>query len=620
MNKQKVTGNVIGGFSFKRGVLVLLPYLVALFLFTVIINIVFKLNVIDIKKYPIAYFTGDGVSVIHRTHEMGTDHTLFLYNQLASPYGSSTYDYYTFDLLLLVIQYLFANITSNYVLAYNLFIFSAIYLNGFSAIYALRRLRFSRITATGLGIVYGILPFFFGRYRAHVYLTFYFVVPLAVVLAIEVFRGDFVFKLPFGRKYKESEEKERKKATKATLINAVIMIIIGMTGVYYALLSCMFIAFAAILRSLNMGRIRELIKPFAAVCISAVTFILSALPSILYWLKNGRTVVADMRTAQNAARVSEDMGLKLIQLFIPNKEHRFSLFSRIAMLYRDGTYTLGEWTESSYIGLVFACGLLLILLYIFILPLHNQKSVYTPLALFTIFILLVGSPSCMNFIFVKIFPYLRCYNRAVVYVAFMAAISTGYAFEYAVIHLTRHAPEALSLVLSLCLMSAVVVFAVWDQTGIVKDESAALVSQNSFIRDEEIVTLIMNEARQYEPADGKVDLFVMPYVRDEAISETFDHQRHTQLVVHDSDLRLSYGAPQNRPFDLELYDLFTNHTLDEQMDYAVNMGYDGVLVSPQDYIGKEEDPLYIETCGRLSERFGAPEVIAHDFIYWCIVN
>ena len=107
-----------------------------------------------------------------------------------------------------------------------------------------------------------------------------------------------------------------------------------MTGIYYALLSCMFIAFAAILYAINSGKLKNLIKPFAAIAISAFTFIMSAIPSLMFWLKNGRTVVADSRAAQNAARVSEDMGLKLIQLFIPDKEHRFSLFSRITATNR----------------------------------------------------------------------------------------------------------------------------------------------------------------------------------------------------------------------------------------------------------------------------------------------
>ncbi len=616
MNKARVRNNAVQPNNIRKVVSCVLPYLTAVVLLTLIVNIVFRLNTVDITKYPIAYFTGDGVSVIHRTHEMATDHNIFIYNQLASPYGSSTYDYYTFDLLLLIIQFICANITSNFVLGYNIFIFSAIYLNGLAAIYALKRLNFSNITSVTMGIVYGILPFFFGRYRAHVYLAFFFVVPLAVVLAVEVFRGEFVFVCPWSRKGKRPSSEE----IKATAINAIIMAAVGMTGIYYALLSCMFIAFAAILRAVDSGKAKELIKPFAAVAVSAVTFILSAVPSILFWIENGRTAVADSRAAQNAARVSEDMGLKLIQLFIPDKEHRFSLFSRIAMLYRDGTYTLGEWTESAYIGLILACGLLAIILYVFILPLHRKESLFTPLALFTAFILLVGSPSCMNFIFVKLFPYLRCYNRAVVYVAFMAAIATSCLVEKFFSFLENTCTKSTANIIYIFLMSVVIVFAMWDQTGIVKDESAAVVSRNNYQRDEEIVGLIMNYAKQYDTPDGTVDLFVMPYVRDEEISAVFDHQRHTQLVVHDSDLCLSYGAPQNRPFDLELYDLFTNKSIDEQIDFAQNMKYDGILVSPNDYVDGEQDALYTETYSRLCERFGEPEVIAHDFIYWCIVN
>lgn len=614
LNSKRISKQGIS--SIKDALVAISPYFLAIVILTVLINILFRLNTIDIVNYPIAYFQGDGVSVIHRTHEMRFDHSIFTYDQLASPYGSSTYDYYTFDLLLLLIQFVFANIAANYVLGYNLFLLSAIYFNGISAIYSLRRLQFSKTSSVGMGILYGLLPFFFGRYRAHVYLTFFFVAPLAIVLAIEVFRGDFVFKWPLNFKgYKPS-----KTDVKKTLVNLFIMIMIGMTGVYYALLSCLFIAFAAVLHLINDRKIKDFGSAIAAVSVSAFTFILSALPSIIYWKNNGRTVVANMRMAQNSARVSEDMGLKLIQCFVPNKEHRLGIFSRIASMYRDGTYTLGEWTESGYIGLVFACGLMLILIYIFILPLHNNKSLYTPLALFTMFILLIGSPSCMNFIVVKIFPYLRCYNRAVVYVAFMAAISAAYVAEYVFVYIRKFVPHILASIVCIFLMTTVVIIGAWDQTGIIKDESAALVSQGYFQRDEEIVSLIMNYATTFNPPDGTVDLFVMPYVRDETVSEVVDHQRHTQLIVHDENLCLSYGAPENRPFDLELYDLFTNHTVDEQIDFAVNLGYDGFLMSPKNFIEGDQDPKYIEMFNRLTERFGAPEVIAHDFIYWCSVN
>lgn len=619
MNKEMIKNNknkAQGMPDFKGALVLMAPYLLAVAAFTVLIYILFRLNTIDIVKYPIAYFQGDGVSVIHRSHEMRMDHSLFIYDQLASPYGSSTYDYYTFDLLLLLIQFVFANIAPNFVMGYNLFILSAIYFNGLSAIYSLRRLKFSKTSSVGMGILYGLLPFFFGRYRAHVYLTFFFVAPLAIVLAIEVFRGDFVFVFPFKTKKNTPTSYQKKN----TFINLVIMAMIGMTGVYYALLSCLFIAFAAVLHFISTRKVKNVLEAFCAVSVSAMTFILSALPSFIYWKQNGRTVVADMRMAQNPARVSEDMGFKLIQCFVPNKEHRLGIFSRIAQMYRDGTYTLGEWTESGYIGLVFACGLILILLYIFILPLHNEKSLYTPLSLFTIFILLVGSPSCMNFIVVKVFPYLRCYNRAVVYVAFMAAISAAFIAETVFVYVRKWVPQNLGLIVCIFMMSTVVIIGAWDQTGIIKDESAALVSQGYYQRDEEIVTLIMDYARQYNPSDGNVDLFVMPYVRDETISNVVDHQRHTQLIVHDENLRLSYGAPENRPFDLELYDLFTNHTVDEQIEFAESLGYDGYLVSPNFFAGGAEDPDYIETFNKLTARYGAPEVVAHDFIYWCSVN
>ena len=117
---------------------------------------------------------------------MKTDYSLFGFNQLGTPMGSNTYDFYVFDVGLFVIQFLIALFSPNFIVGFNIFLIAGAWFNGMAALYSLRRLKFAAPVSVMIAVIYSSLPYFFMRYSSHTYLAYYFAAPLAIAIAIVV--------------------------------------------------------------------------------------------------------------------------------------------------------------------------------------------------------------------------------------------------------------------------------------------------------------------------------------------------------------------------------------------------------------------------------------------------
>ena len=388
----------------------IMPYVVTMILVTIVMNLILDLGNRDFN-HPFYYDGGDGAITLYRTYEMRTDHTLFGFNQLSAPYGTNTFDFYVFDIGLYIIQFLFAVLAPNFVFGFNLFLIAGAWFNALASVYALKRLKFSSGISIVLSVIYSAIQFFTMRFNGHTYLAYFFAAPLAIVIAIELYRDEFEISFKKGKRVESS-------------VNAFLLILIGTSGIYWAVFSCLYFLLIALLRGFEDLKIRSTIKSGITIGITVVGFLIGVLPAGIYWLINGTSEL--LKARGQFLWSGEVYGLKLTELILPNIYHRVGILYALRRNYTS-TFGMNESSTAS-LGIVLTIGLAIALVYLFRVGNSKRSDLMKPVSLLIVASLLIAYKGGLGTLFVIVFPYVRCYNRISVYIAFLCVVAVAWAY------------------------------------------------------------------------------------------------------------------------------------------------------------------------------------------------
>ena len=390
------------------------------------------------------------------------DHGWYASNaSLGAPFGQHLYDFpQGADFLNLLMMRVLAVFSSNPAVVVNVFFLLTFPLIAASAWLALRAAGVSRGAATVCSVIFALLPYHFNRGESHLLLSAYYEVPLGAYLFLSLLGDRPLFTLRAdGRRGLAGL---RGLLTGRSLLTLAICVVIGTAGLYYAAFALVLILGATLAVALA-GRGRQTVLVGAALAAAiAVTLCVDLGPSILYQARHGHNAAITRSGFE-----SEQLGLKLTNLVLPVRDHRFGPLSHVNQDYSD-TFSPG-YCESCYatLGTVGTIGFLWLCLSGVAMFVGGRgwlaaRHGYRHAALGAGLSFAVGTVGGISgLIAFLITPDIRGWNRISLFVAFFSLLAAGWLLDGLVRRIRVRSRGAL---LGTATLVAVLLFGAWDET------------------------------------------------------------------------------------------------------------------------------------------------------------
>lgn len=293
--------------------------------------------------------------------------------------------------------------SSNWALIYNVFFLLGFPLITISALFVLRSFGICYPFALTASVLYSFLPFHLIRGEFHVFLSAYYIPPLAIWLAAKLHQNALF------------EDESSKSYKKRLFLSSLICVLMGSTGVYYAYFGAFFILLGGVVASYSKHQWRPLKHALLFVFIICVSMTANIWPTISYQIKNGTNLSAMHRSSIE----SEIYGLKIAQLLLPVDEDR--IFSQMKRKYNKNSISTNE-NATATLGLIGSIGFLILIGRLFLKRKELESSSFmAALEHFNLSAVLLatigGFSSLIAFFFLSS---IRCYNRISVFIGFFA--------------------------------------------------------------------------------------------------------------------------------------------------------------------------------------------------------
>lgn len=332
-------------------------------------------------------------------------------NQRAGfPFGSQLYDFPIADIGSFTYIWLLTRFGISVAGVANLFYFTGFLLALISSQVLFRSFGIRKQLAFTLAALYSLSFYHFARF-SHLFLTWYWVIPLYVYLAFRVGRGDFPKLSEF-----------RSRANIGLLLFATFLSLFGTYYMVFGTLSvCAMWVFS---RALGLKNHFSQLLSFLAT--QASGFILALLPSIVFIFFEGK----NNSVAQRNASESDWAGFHLPQLFIPRPDHVYLRFANFTKQYNQQPFV--NENQTATLGILASLGLLIagyiIWKRFFSRSQISQDSVLV--ASLTIFAVALGASGGFGTVLAyAVTPQIRSWNRISIEIACLGLLLIGIAFE-----------------------------------------------------------------------------------------------------------------------------------------------------------------------------------------------
>ncbi|HEV8549845.1 MAG TPA: hypothetical protein VGQ57_12470, partial [Polyangiaceae bacterium] len=395
------------------------------------------------------------------------------------------------------------------------------YLLGFSLVTATslsvaRRFGLGRATALVVALLYAFAPYHLLRGETHLFLSTYYVVPVAILAVYRLATGDVDFRWPLERR---------------TLCVLAALVLVASANVYYAFFTGVLLLVHGAARALRAHRVRPFVTAVALGAVLAGSFALNIAPNLVHFASHGRNRGGADRTPIEA----EVHGLRPGSLVMPLPDHRVPALREARQKYDRGRAPLEN--ASATLGAAGTLGLFLLLAELFR---RRDERLARFLAESNLVLLLLGATGgAGSLIALFVTPLLRAYSRVSIFIAFLALLALGRALEAATRWLAvKLAPRfekiALQRVEGL-LATLTLTLGLLDQT------SPALVPNHAALarsyRDDE--RLLRTVEASLSPGSS---LFTLPYLAFPEGSEAIASNDLLRGYLHSRTLRFSAGA------------------------------------------------------------------------------
>jgi hypothetical protein len=445
-------------------------------------------------------------------------------------------------------------------LVYNLYNLLTYPLTVLTGMWVMRWLKLSLPAAAVGGLLYAFLPYHQERYQYHYFLAAYWVVPLSLVPALAICRGD----LPFFARRPDGTYR-RKLFSLRSLGYVALGVMVASAGAYYAFFACAAYSFAGLYGWLVFRTWRGAASAALVIAPVVATGVAYHLPTFLYQ-REYRVNPITQRFPEEA----ETYGLKLAHLLLPANDHNLTLFARIRMQYSsEGRPADGESAGS--LGVVGGAGLVG-LVALAVLP-HRRRWPEGSLVGLTLFLLLLATVGGFGSVFnLLVTPQIRAYNRISVFVGFLCLFAAMWWLDRFLLTRTSRRMQRLRYPI----WAAVFLVGFLDQTPY------------SWFKPK-VITVIDKHAERFradkrffakvEAAAPGARVFCLPYIPfpESPPAHKMEAYEHARGYLMTDTLSWSFGAVKGREADAWQREV-SNSPPDELLRRVAAGGFDGLFI------------------------------------------
>lgn len=494
---------------------------------------------------PFAYF-GDNLFNLTLVRDV-IDNGWFLSNpdlgypagQHLADYGAPSGDNLTFALIRVL-----ATFSSSPALIVNV-----VYLLSFPAVavvafLVMRRQGISAAVAAVCATLFTLVPYHFLRTEGHLFLAFYYAVPLGACLVLDVLAGR-----PLFTRRSNPDPRWLRWASGRTTATLAICAVIASAGIYYTVFTLLLLLAVLIVAAVTRQGRGSLLTTVALLATIVAVTLVNMAPSILYHLEHGENTYV----AQRQAFESELYSLKFMDLVLPERGHRIEFLNRFQARYHETTPLLSEPTGS--LGIVGTVGFLWLLLValgtlvgrsVLRRP-HDAPDERERHAAFAVVVAFVIATTggISAFIAYAITPDVRGWSRISIVIAFFSLFAVGLLLDRLRRRLDgrRRGSVAMAAVLG-----AVLLIGIYDQTNstFVPNYSA---SKAEFANDATFAKAI---DRVMPPGAAIMQVPYVPFPENPVLGALLDYDL-VRPYIQGGGLRWSYGAVKGRPDDWQAH-------------------------------------------------------------------
>ena len=502
----------------------IVPYVLTALVSILILFLVLQLWKADLGV-PLSYF-GDALYYSMLVKTLVETGWVLHNDRLGMPLGLDLHDFPSADPFHLLVIKAFSFLIHDPVKLFNLFYLATYPLVALSSFYVLRRFSICNPLAICFAILYAFIPFHLYSGCGHMFLSSYYMVPLAIMVALWIAQKRFL--LP------------NDITTTRSVFAIIFCIVLGVSGIfYYPFFACIFFITAGISAAMSMKSWRPLFTSLVLVSVVSASLLISLTPQILFLIRNG-----DVKAARRTPVEAEIYGLKITQMVLPAANHRIAALAELKRTYNAAP--LSQENEYATIGLISSVGFLLLLWWTVFKPASTQKmnemhDLLRDLGLFNLVAVLIATVGGFGSLFaLLVSPQIRVYHRMCVFISFFSLLALALLLQRALAKFGKlEGPYVYALAIALLAVG------ILDQTNhsfippYERDQKEARVNKE-FIEKLE---------RNLPPGSMVFQLPYMLFPGSPPVNNMQDSD-HFKAYLLSRTLRWSYGAIKDRPADV----------------------------------------------------------------------
>lgn len=256
-------------------------------------------------------------------------------DRCGAPFGHEMYDFPTNPNLHFAAMKVLTVFTDEPGTLMNVYFLLGFPLAGWFAHLALRSLRVSHWACFLGAVVYAHQPYHYFRSIDHLFLGTYFMLPLAVMVMVWVFRGE---PLVFAR---NAAGRIRPVFNWRTVVALLVLTLEGFDFPYYPIFAGFFLLITGLAGAAVHGDRVVAWRTVPMLALMVVAFGVNMYPNLIYFAKNGTTPAEDHVTKRPWSD-GEVYGLLPVQMFLPAANHPIKSFDHLQAKYYAGTMLPSE--------------------------------------------------------------------------------------------------------------------------------------------------------------------------------------------------------------------------------------------------------------------------------------
>lgn len=540
--------------------------------------------------------------------------------RLGAPGVQELYDFPIIDFLHFAILWLLGKVFPDLLLVYNAYSLLTYPLTALTAMWVLRWLKLSLPAAALGGLLYAFLPYHQERCQYHYFLAAYWWVPVSLVPAIAICRGDFpYFRRGPGGEYQPLEidwPKVRATASgaawKSLLRSAargtrwllrnlltwralwpiLIGVVTASAGAYYAFFACAAYAFAGLYAWLVYRTWRGAASAALVVAPVVAVGFLYHLPMYAHHYAKGKHQLTLRQPFE-----AESYGLKLAHLLLPTTDHNFRPFANLRAQYASPMRP-ADHENAGALGFIGSAGLVALIVLV-LLP-YRKRWPEGPIGALTVYLVLLATVGAFGSIFnLLVMSQIRAYNRVSVFIAFLSFFAVLWWIDRFLLTRTGRVARRLRYPV----LAGLLVLGYLDETpwGWNPLNPSGMSAIDKFAERFEADRRFFRQIEQSMPPGSRV--FCLPYSafpESPAVYKMAAYEHARGYVLTDT-LCWSFGAIKGRAADAWQKDVsfMANRKPEEMLRRIVARGFDGVLIDGRGFPPARE----VDRAAALIERF-----------------